>query len=65
MNMKYSGAEIDVHHPFPPALEAMRLRVQADLGITFNHVLLNRYDDGSVYIGCVNASYSFSRAAPS
>ncbi|KAL1413588.1 hypothetical protein Q8F55_001363 [Vanrija albida] len=50
-SFKYSGAEIDVHYPLPPALRAMASRVEDALGVQFNHVMLNRYDDGGVYIG--------------
>lgn len=53
LRVRYSGADITVHSPFPPEVEAMRLRVQDVLGVEFNHALLNRYADGSVYIGCV------------
>ncbi|KAK1924411.1 hypothetical protein DB88DRAFT_433098, partial [Papiliotrema laurentii] len=49
--LKYSGSEIEMHHPFPPILESMRQLLQDQLGVNFNHVMLNRYDDGSVYIG--------------
>ncbi|EJT51973.1 hypothetical protein A1Q1_06779 [Trichosporon asahii var. asahii CBS 2479] len=58
MELKYSGAEIDVHVPFPPVVERVCEKVEEKLGEKFNHVLLNRrlqadlsYDDGSVYIG--------------
>lgn len=59
-SFKYSGAEIDVHYPLPPALRAMVSRVEAALGVQFNHVMLNRYDDGSVYIGYVGSAASFT-----
>jgi alkylated DNA repair dioxygenase AlkB len=51
--LKYSGSEITMNHPFPPILEAMNLRLEEELGVNFNHVMLNRYDDGSIYIGYV------------
>ncbi|EKD02568.1 hypothetical protein A1Q2_03164 [Trichosporon asahii var. asahii CBS 8904] len=58
MELKYSGAEIDVHVPFPPVVVRICEKVEEKLGEKFNHVLLNRrlqadlsYDDGSVYIG--------------
>jgi hypothetical protein len=51
MAMKYSGAQIDVHSPLPAALARMQARVEDALGVVFNHVLLNRYEDGGVYIG--------------
>ena len=49
--LKYSGTEIDMNYPFPPIMEAMREKLQGELGVKFNHVMLNRYDDGSIYIG--------------
>lgn len=49
--MRYSGAQIAVHYPLPPAVGVMMARVADALGVVFNHVLLNRYDDGGVYIG--------------
>jgi len=49
--LKYSGSTIDMNYPFPPVLETMRERLEEELGVKFNHVMLNRYDDGSVYIG--------------
>nr|XP_031857833.1 uncharacterized protein CI109_006776 [Kwoniella shandongensis]KAA5524905.1 hypothetical protein CI109_006776 [Kwoniella shandongensis] len=49
--LSYSGSSITMHYPFPPILENIRLRLEVELGVRFNHVMLNRYDDGSVYIG--------------
>ena len=49
--LKYSGSEITMRYPFPPVLEAMRELLEGSLGVKFNHCMLNRYDDGSVYIG--------------
>ena len=49
--LSYSGSTITMHYPFPPVLESMREKLQDALGVKFNHVMLNRYDDGSVYIG--------------
>ncbi|ORX36822.1 hypothetical protein BD324DRAFT_651303 [Kockovaella imperatae] len=49
--LNYSGTSITMNHPFPPVLESMRERLEQHLGVKFNHVMLNRYDDGSVYIG--------------
>lgn len=43
MELKYSGAEIDVHVPFPPVVERVCEKVEEKLGEKFNHVLLNRY----------------------
>jgi len=52
--LSYSGSTITMHHPFPPILEKMREKLESELGVNFNHVMLNRYDDGSVYIGYVD-----------
>ena len=49
--LSYSGSKIDMHYPFPPVLEKMRETLELVLGVKFNHCMLNRYDDGSVYIG--------------
>lgn len=49
--LKYSGSTIVMNYPFPPVLETIRTRLESELGVKFNHVMLNRYDDGSVYIG--------------
>lgn len=42
MEMKYSGAEIEVHVPFPAAVQRICQQVEERLGEKFNHVLLNR-----------------------
>lgn len=42
MHIKYSGAEIEVHVPFPPAVARICERVEERLGEKFNHVLMNR-----------------------
>ena len=49
--LKYSGSTIDMNYPFPPILDEIRLKLERDLGVSFNHVMLNRYDDGNIYIG--------------
>ncbi|OCF36695.1 hypothetical protein I316_01291 [Kwoniella heveanensis BCC8398] len=49
--LSYSGSRITMNYPFPPILEKIRERLEDELGVRFNHVMLNRYDDGSVYIG--------------
>ncbi|RXK38521.1 hypothetical protein M231_04153 [Tremella mesenterica] len=50
-SLSYSGTNITMHHPFPPILETMRQRLEQELGVKFNHCMLNRYDSGDVYIG--------------
>ncbi|WRT66185.1 uncharacterized protein IL334_003138 [Kwoniella shivajii] len=49
--LSYSGSKIIMNYPFPPILESIRRKLQGDLGVKFNHCMLNRYDDGTVYIG--------------
>lgn len=50
--LKYSGSTITMNYPLPAVLETIRLRLEDELGVRFNHVMLNRYDDGNIYIGC-------------
>ncbi|KAG9051477.1 hypothetical protein FS837_006653 [Tulasnella sp. UAMH 9824] len=49
--LKYSGQTVDMHYPYPPILQEIQKAVENELGVSFNHVMLNRYDDGTVYIG--------------
>lgn len=53
--LKYSGHQVTMHSPFPPLLERIAARLATEdclgVGVKFNHAMLNRYDDGSVYIG--------------
>ena len=49
--LKYSGTTIDMNYPFAPVLDEIRCRLEQELGVKFNHVMLNRYDDGNIYIG--------------
>lgn len=49
--VKYSGTTVDMHYPYPPVLVEIQDVLQAVLGVQFNHVMLNRYEDGSVSIG--------------
>ncbi|KZO99127.1 hypothetical protein CALVIDRAFT_534674 [Calocera viscosa TUFC12733] len=49
--VKYSGTTVMMHHPYPPVLEEIQEVLQEVLGVEFNHVMLNRYEDGSVSIG--------------
>lgn len=55
LQLKYSGHPVELHAPFPPLLDhiASLLSTNDCLGdeVRFNHCMLNRYDDGSVYIG--------------
>jgi alkylated DNA repair dioxygenase AlkB len=49
--VKYSGATVDLHTDYPETLSSIQTLVEEKLGVQFNHVMLNRYDDGEVYIG--------------
>ncbi|WWC89518.1 uncharacterized protein L201_004442 [Kwoniella dendrophila CBS 6074] len=49
--LSYSGTTITMNYPFPPVLDKIRKQLETELGVKFNHCMLNRYDDGSVYIG--------------
>ena len=52
-SIKYSGTEVPLHVSQPPVLEEIQKHLERYLGgsTNFNHCMLNRYDDGSVYIG--------------
>lgn len=49
--VKYSGQVVQMSSEYPPALLRIQELVEEQLGVKFNHVMLNRYDDGKVYIG--------------
>ncbi|KAG8776519.1 hypothetical protein FRC12_000863 [Ceratobasidium sp. 428] len=51
LTVKYSGHPVQLHIKYPPTLRKIQDMVESELGVTFNHVMLNRYEDGSVYIG--------------
>ncbi|RDB26076.1 DNA oxidative demethylase ALKBH2 [Hypsizygus marmoreus] len=51
LTLKYSGQVVDMHYEYPPLLRQIQDEVEEKLGVTFNHVMLNLYEDGSVYIG--------------
>jgi len=46
----YSGTRF-APHPWPAALQAVRIRLATELGCDFNSVLANRYRDGRDYMG--------------
>jgi len=48
---KYSGTTIDIRTEYPPVLSSIQNMVESKLGVRFNHVMLNKYDSGDVYIG--------------
>ncbi|KAK4684788.1 hypothetical protein P7C73_g5381, partial [Tremellales sp. Uapishka_1] len=49
--LKYSGSDIEMHHPFPAPLEIIRERLERELDVKFNHCMLNLYENGDIYIG--------------
>jgi alkylated DNA repair dioxygenase AlkB len=49
--VKYSGALVQLHTEYPKVLSSIQRVVEQKLGVQFNHVMLNRYDTGDVYIG--------------
>jgi alkylated DNA repair dioxygenase AlkB len=50
LGYRYSGQTLPPR-PFTPALAPLLARVQARVGVPFNHVLLNRYRDGADSMG--------------
>jgi len=38
-------------YEYPPVLRDIQDQVEKRLGVTFNHVMMNLYEDGTVYIG--------------
>lgn len=51
LSLKYSGQVVDMKYAYPPLLRRIQDDVEEKLGVKFNHVMLNLYEDGSVYIG--------------
>ncbi|KAG6914998.1 hypothetical protein DXG01_014012 [Tephrocybe rancida] len=51
LTLKYSGQEVDMKYEYPPLLRQIQDEVEKKLGVKFNHVMLNLYEDGHVYIG--------------
>ncbi|KAF8340572.1 uncharacterized protein EI90DRAFT_2966451 [Cantharellus anzutake] len=65
LTMKYSGQVVKMHYPYPNLVSEIQRLLEKTLGFGledmaegegnnltgFNHVMLNKYDDGSVYIG--------------
>ncbi|GAA6010529.1 hypothetical protein JCM11491_006982 [Sporobolomyces phaffii] len=51
LTVKYSGALVDMQHEYPPLLRKIQDMIEAKLGVKFNHCMMNRYENGSVYIG--------------
>lgn len=51
LTVKYSGTLVDMKYEYPPLLRTIQDMVETKLGVTFNHCMLNSYQDGTVYIG--------------
>jgi alkylated DNA repair dioxygenase AlkB len=51
LTVKYSGALVNLHCDYPEVISTIQTVVEQKLGVKFNHVMLNRYDSGDVYIG--------------
>ncbi|SNX81467.1 uncharacterized protein MEPE_00172 [Melanopsichium pennsylvanicum] len=55
LTLKYSGHPVQLHSPFPPLLNhiASLLCTDGCLGsqVRFNHCMLNKYENGSIFIG--------------
>ena len=49
--VKYSGTNVILHTSYPAAISSIQTLVEAKLEVQFNHVMLNKYDSGDVYIG--------------
>lgn len=49
--LKYSGQVVDMKYTYPPVLRTIQDQVEERLGVKFNHVMLNLYENGTVYIG--------------
>lgn len=44
--VKYSGQVVDMKYEYPPLLAEIQKHVEERLGVTFNHCMLNFYEDG-------------------
>ncbi|GAA5828487.1 hypothetical protein JCM11251_000816 [Rhodosporidiobolus azoricus] len=51
LEVKYSGHPVKMNYQYPPLLRKIQDMVEKKLGTSFNHCMLNLYEDGSVYIG--------------
>ncbi|KAF9526333.1 hypothetical protein CPB83DRAFT_857932 [Crepidotus variabilis] len=51
LTLKYSGQTVDMKYEYPLLLRTIQDEVEEYLGVKFNHVMLNLYEDGTVYIG--------------
>ncbi|KAF9455388.1 hypothetical protein BDZ94DRAFT_1230930 [Collybia nuda] len=51
LTLKYSGQLVNMYYEYPPLLRHIQNEVEKKLGVKFNHVMLNLYEDGQIYIG--------------
>ncbi|CAG7851810.1 SubName: Full=Uncharacterized protein {ECO:0000313/EMBL:CCA73190.1} [Serendipita indica DSM 11827] len=51
LTARYSGHSVQMNHPYPPLLIEIQNRVSEALGVGFDHIMLNWYQNGSVHIG--------------
>lgn len=51
LTARYSGHSVTMNSPYPPILVEIQNKVQQALGVGFDHVMLNWYQDGTVHIG--------------
>ncbi|KAF9547254.1 hypothetical protein CPC08DRAFT_699821 [Agrocybe pediades] len=51
LTLKYSGQTVDMKYDYPPVLREIQDQVEKRLRVTFNHVMLNLYENGKIYIG--------------
>ncbi|PAV20608.1 2OG-Fe(II) oxygenase family [Pyrrhoderma noxium] len=49
--VKYSGHLVNLHLEYPMVLLQIQKKVEDFLGVSFNHVMLNKYQSGNEYIG--------------
>lgn len=45
--VKYSGQVVKMQYEYPPLLREIQDQVEKELGVTFNHCMLNMYEDGT------------------
>lgn len=46
LSVKYSGTTVDMSYDYPLLLREIQDLVEARLGVKFNHVMLNHYENG-------------------
>jgi alkylated DNA repair dioxygenase AlkB len=47
LTVKYSGHPVDMHYEWPPVLQRIKEKVEKELGVMFNHCMLNFYENGT------------------